>query len=319
MEMKLQTKVEIPKAGFSLNFREKGLFVGSCFALSIEKYLRERKAAVTGCPYGEMYNPLSIRTFFESCFGSCCGGPKVFGSEDVVLSKDGLWYSWLHHGSICAGTKEELLAKISINPLKGSSFDYIVVTLGTSWVYQLVDGRVVANCHKMPSGMFRRRSVSVEETVEAMEYVLSLFPTAKFILTVSPIRHIKDGLSENSFSKSLLRVAAGILERRHENVYYFPSYEIMNDELRDYRFYKEDMVHPSDQAVDYIVRNFAESLFDEESLTFFLKAGKLLQASSHRPLHPESGSYAEFKNRMTSLRDRLAEEYGDVDFSDINF
>jgi len=310
--MNLQTIVDIPSPRFSINYRDKGLFVGSCFATSLQEFLSYRKADVILCSYGEMYNPLSISSYFKK---------ETFSENDVIQSEDGLWYSWYHHGSVYSTEKDELLDRINNEACQVKSqlenFNYVVITLGTSWIFELADGRVVSNCHKMPSSMFSRRSLTLDEILDSLRSIISLLPNSKFILTVSPIRHIKDGLIENSYSKSLLRVAAGILQKEKDNVYYYPSYEIMNDELRDYRFYRDDMLHPTEQAASYIMEKFVGVAFDENSRTFFLDIVRLKQALSHRPLHVESLTFKSFQNYRKKLLNELINRYPEVDFSDI--
>lgn len=313
--MKLQTIVDIPKMPFVLGYRSYGLFVGSCFAENLESQLRKSLANVELCRYGQLYNPLSIRTYFSNVFSK-----KIFTDADVVKGPDGLWYSWDCHGSVFTETKDTLLTIMNYSDNDISKVDYVVITLGTSWVYKLHNGKIVANCHKMPSNMFVRRSMDVDEIVSAIIEIVDMFSEkVQFILTVSPIRHIKDGLSENSLSKAKLRVASDIVEKAKSNVYYYPAYEMMMDELRDYRFYKEDMLHPTDQATEYIMDSFIDNAFDEQSKEFFSQVLSLRQAYEHRPLHGLTPAYKQFRKTIVRRVDELKQKYPNVDFDEFSF
>lgn len=313
--MKLQTKVDIPKMSFELGYRSRGLFIGSCFAENLQSYLKTRLADVRICPYGQLYNPLSILTYFSNCFTK-----KRFSSADMVKGPDGLWYSWDCHGSVYAEDEDSLVSFMDAITDEIKDIDYVVITLGTSWVYCLRDGRVVSNCHKMPPSMFNRRCLNVEEIVSALSGVVDLFPEkVRFILTVSPIRHVKDGLTENSLSKAKLRVAADILEKTRKNVHYFPSYEIMMDELRDYRFYADDMLHPSNLATSYIMETFVEGMFDSESKELFSQVSAIRQAYEHRPLHGLTPAFSQFRKKLYEKVEALSRRYPDADFSEFVF
>jgi len=314
--MKLQTEVTIPAMPFTLGYRDYGFFIGSCFAQNLESYLEKSLANVDLYSGGQLYNPLSIRTYFLNWFSN-----KKYDKSDVVQGSDGLWYCWDYHGSMFAETCGSLLSILN-GPkcIDLSRADYVVITLGTSWVYELKNGRVVANCHKMPSSMFSRRSMSVDEIFSALSDIVDMFPErVHFILTVSPVRHIKDGLTENSLSKAKLRVAADLIEKARSNVYYFPAYEIMVDELRDYRFYADDMMHPTGLATSYIMDKFIANGFDEQSRLFFLEVASLCQAYEHRPLHGVTSAYKEFRKKIRKRVAELSEKYPDVDFGGFTF
>jgi len=314
--MKLQTEVTIPAMPFTLGYRDYGFFIGSCFAQNLETFLEKSLANVDLCSGGQLYNPLSIRTYFLNWFSN-----KKYDKSDVVQGPDGLWYCWDYHGSMFSETCGSLLSILNgPNCIDLSRADYVVITLGTSWVYELKNGRVVANCHKMPSSMFSRRSMSVDEIFSALSDIVDMFPErVQFILTVSPVRHIKDGLAENSLSKAKLRVAADLIEKARSNVYYFPAYEIMVDELRDYRFYADDMMHPTGLATSYIMDKFIATGFDEQSRLFFSEVASLCQAYEHRPLHGVTSAYKEFRKKIRKSVAELSEKYPDVDFGGFTF
>lgn len=200
-------------------------------------------------PSGVIFNPVSISRAYDDLVTQ-----RRYTESDLV-QHGALWHSMHHHGSFSAPNSLEVLHKINRDSLP-MLYDYVIVTLGSAWIYEY-RGEVVANCHKIPSSEFVRRRLTVSECVATLEPIAR--SGAKVIVTVSPVRHIKDGLAENSLSKSILRVASAELAEVYENVHYFPSFEIVMDELRDYRYYSDDMLHPSAVAVEYIWQRFGET------------------------------------------------------------
>ena len=262
-------------------------------------------------PLGVMYNPLSV----ARCFGILYSD-RVFAERDLYLH-EGLWHSFDHHGSFSGPSPADTAE--SINKALGdvrSGFgapSYIVMTLGTPWVY-FRNGNAVANCHKFPEGEFVRRRMSVADVVDALEPVIRRDPAVKVVLTVSPVRHLRDGLAESGGGKAVLRVACDELAARNPNVWYFPAYEIMTDELRDYRFYASDMLHPSEVAVQYLWERFLSVAVDAPSADLMTRAGRIRQAMLHRPLYPGGAEYGKFRESMRMQAQKLAEQYKDVDF-----
>src|SRR5690606_6529873 len=173
--------------------------------------------------------------------------------------------------------------------------NYIIITLGTSWIYILKEkNEIVANCHKVPQKEFFKELLSVDQIAKSLENSVSLFPDQKIIFTVSPVRHIKDGFAENTLSKSLLFVGLSEVLKNHSNTYYFPSYEIVMDELRDYRFYKDDMLHPTALAVDYIWQRFSENYFSKEAIHISQEVDAIRKALNHKPFNPETEQHKKF-------------------------
>jgi hypothetical protein len=197
------------------------------------------------------------------------------------------------------------------------SGSHLILTLGTSWIYELGEFGRVANCHKQPQKLFEKRLSSIEEMEEGVSKVLEKIqiqnPKLNIILTVSPVRHLKDGVAQNQLSKSLLRVLCSQLEDRFESVSYFPAYEIMMDELRDYRFYKSDLIHPTEEAEHYIWEKWQNSFFSEETRKKVDEIRKVQLELSHRPFNPESASHQKFLQNLLSKLERLNAEF---DFSD---
>lgn len=274
--MKFLTPVLLPHYPFQIEAKDKVLVMGSCFA----QHIADRMAAlgsVVDNPFGVVYNPLSI----ASCLQILHDG-RQFTVSDLSF-RDSLWHSFAHHGSFSAPTPEEVLARINRDAQR--EFDYIILTLGTAYVYQL-DGVVVANCHKFPENEFSRRLASVDECYHSLERVAALYPKARIVLTVSPIRYLRDGLSQNSLSKATLRLAIDrLVTAMPERAFYFPSFEILVDELRDYRFTTDDMCHPTPQAVEYIWDRFSAAFLSADALARLSDALCAAKHLSHRPLH----------------------------------
>ena len=262
------TSVEMPEGLPRFSGRERLLLMGSCFATNIGTRLVEAKFACDVNPYGVLYNPMSISAALREALEG-----KVYRADDLQ-AYGGLWHSPMHHGDFSAPTAEEALERINTRlealreELKG--LDVLVATWGTAWVYEDAQtGRIVGNCHKRPERCFRRRRLAVEEVTDdwcdLVGRLRAANPRLRVLLTVSPIRHLRDGLHANQLSKATLLLAADrLVEAMPDVVGYFPAYELLNDELRDYRFYAADMVHPSDVAVDYVWQRFCEACLTDE-------------------------------------------------------
>lgn len=313
--MQLTTPVHIaPKPVFTANTRF--FLIGSCFSDEIAARMRDWGLQVCANPFGTMYNPLSIRACLNRLLSYSPqtdsplpeeGREGLFTESDLVF-RDGLYHSWLHHGSFSHASKEIALQRMNKALQEGHKAlleaDCIIITLGTAFVYER-DGRVVANCHKFPNQEFTRRLLSVDEIVSALSPTLSSLnqssPAGTIIsrsggaslITVSPIRHKADGLAANSLSKATLRLAADQICQHSStptdastcSTFYFPSFEIFMDELRDYRWYAADMLHPASQAVDYIWERFRETYFSPQEQQTLVLRHKSVLTSQHRPLH----------------------------------
>lgn len=285
--MKLQTIVEIVPSSWKIGYEDKILMLGSCFSDEIGEQMKQRNMSVTCNPFGTLYNPLSIANAIHSSFVHC---------TSYIVHHDGLWHSMMHHGSFSRPTKEEAeeAVKASIETMQNALREatVVIVTFGTAWVYEM-NGHVVANCHKLPVDRFTRRRLTEEEIVAAWQPILERYPDKHWIFTVSPIRHIKDGLHENQLSKATLLMAIeqlldnrqSIVPCQSSNRHYFPSYEILLDELRDYRFYADDLVHPSSLAVNYIWERFADTFCTPQTRNEMTLQHKRWKFEHHRPLH----------------------------------
>lgn len=308
--MKLYTKVDIKPSDWQIGYQDKVLMLGSCFADSMGAKLQEHYFQTVINPFGTLYNPASIMCAIQR---SLSGEKKHY-----VLPHQGLWHSMLHHGSLSHPEKSELIKHVenSQNQLRLAiqEANTIVVTFGSSWIYKM-EGMVVANCHKLPADRFKRECLSVENIVEQWLPLLVHMPEKRWIFTVSPIRHVKDGLHANQLSKARLLESIDILIANARMLNetsvcsYFPSYEIMLDELRDYRFYAEDLVHPSEVAVEYIWQRFVETYMNEDTRNEMRVLHQLWCDRNHRFLHPDSEEAKCFEQRTMQKLLKLQQRY----------
>ncbi|HQP80944.1 MAG TPA: GSCFA domain-containing protein, partial [Paludibacteraceae bacterium] len=233
-----------------------------------------------------------------------------------LFNYDGWWHSWAHHGSFSAKTQEQALANINTTYLVAAKrfeqTDVLILTFGSAWVYEH-DGSVVANCHKVPEREFTRRRLSVDEIVERYTVLLSRLlknrPHLRIVFSVSPIRYLRNGATENQTSKAILLLAAEALCRQFEVAIYFPSYEIVLDELRDYRFFADDMIHPSSMAVEYVWERFCAAFFTEKTLELLPQVAKINKALQHRPLKADSEAYRRFIEQIECDLAELKQKY----------
>jgi hypothetical protein len=262
-------------------------------------------------PFGVVYNPMSIASSVELLLGI-----REFSESDLFYS-NGLWSSFYHHSSFSLPNKEDAFRCMKAELEHGKRFlqkaNRLVITLGTARVYEYSrTAQAVSNCHKLPASEFTHRLMDVDGVYRVLLNVLLLLrkarPELKVLFTVSPIRHIKDGAHGNQLSKSVLLLAVAKLCRNVEATAYFPAYEIMMDELRDYRFYADDMLHPSGVAIEYIWQKFSSVALDNEAQELILELEKILQAKNHRPFNPNGEEYKAFKasflNKVKSLKKR---------------
>ena len=275
--MKWSTEVEIPQSPWLIERENSILLVGSCFTEHIGAKMQACGLHVSCNPTGVLYNPLSIAQALN-------GDMRV-----EIVEHDGLYHSMAHHGSFSGTDSEEVLRRClqSLNNLHRRlvEADVVVVTFGTAYVYYR-DGMVVANCHKLPEREFVRERVSVAQILAVWRPIIRNNPDKHWLFTVSPIRHQRDGMHHNQLSKATLLLAIDQLKSEFpEQVSYFPAYEIVLDELRDYRFYAEDMVHPSEVAIKHVWDKFCEAYMSEPTRTWMHERHKEWLRSQHRPLH----------------------------------
>ena len=297
--MKLQTIVDIKPSEWKIGYEDKILMVGSCFSDEIGEQMKQRYLNVTCNPFGTLYNPLSIAQALNYQL-------PMTNDQLPLVEYDGMWHSMAHHGSFSRPSREETeqAVRASIQTMQQAlqQASVVIITFGTAWVYEM-NGAIVGNCHKLPADRFTRRRLSVEEIVAAWQPILDRYPDKHWLFTVSPIRHIKDGLHENQLSKATLLQAVESLCSVSKTVcalsakrsvsatvcqakpVYFEAFEIMLDELRDYRFYADDLVHPSSLAVTYIWERFVDTFCTPQTRNELILQHKRWKHEHHIPLH----------------------------------
>ena len=283
--MEFRTPVTITLAPFAIEPRERMLFVGSCFADNIGRRFVDDKFRATVNPYGVMYNPASIMHTVKRW------------TEELVAAQ-----------SEASDSGSDVSQAINEAPQTA------VFTLGTNHVYILNEtGEIVDNCRKRPQRLFTERELSVDECADYLRDAVTMLrqinPSVRIIITVSPIRYAKYGFHGSQLSKATLLLAADKLTKEMDNVVYFPAYEIVNDELRDYRFYREDMLHPTDQAVEYIWQRFGETFFSKQTVKFLEEWRPIKAALAHRPFNPEAEEYKKFLEKAKEGERELMEKY----------
>lgn len=293
----LQTRIRLPEPlETRLSYGDNMISLGSCFSEHIGEYLANLGHHISVNPFGALYNPLSIAEAISRLISG-----KPYEAHELY-EYDGLWHSSQHHGSYSAATSEECLRRINEDLREASLMlpetKFLLITWGTAWIYtdKEREGTVVSNCHKRPEREFERRLYSVDELTEkvlpVLKQVLELIPDLRIITTISPIRHLRDGAHGNQISKAtLLLMDEALRSALGERYSYFPSYEVLLDELRDYRFYSDDMAHPSPLAQRIIREYFAEWLMNPEEIRLSQEVLKLKSQYEHRTLqseHPEA-------------------------------
>jgi len=301
--IRLSTPVDIPRMQGLVSYDTPLLLLGSCFTENIGSRLSDLFFNADINPFGETYNPLSIMRIAQRIRS---GEPFV---ADELVEYGGLWHSMMHHG-IFSGTERNAVLDGINTRLEAAHQELMadncvaVLTLGTAYVYEC-DGDVVNNCHKMPSSLFTRRRMSVEQTIDVLESAIGALGCRHTILTVSPVRHLRDGAHDNNISKGTLLLAVDDVVSRHDDVSYFPAYEVLLDELRDYRFYADDLAHPSAVAQDIIFGKFSESYMDASTRSRMELCGQLRERLNHRFLHPDSDQAREFRKKTEEMKKEL--------------
>lgn len=308
----LSTSVSIPKSDFSISHTSPILLMGSCFAENIGRKLMDNKFDCITNPTGIIFNPISVVNGLKSVIKN-----QEFSTEDLLQHKD-KWISFQHHGSFSSFDKDDCLHRINKSIERAhhhiKKSETIVVTLGSAWVYEYDGFGVVANCHKIPNKQFSKRLLSVKEILSAFKQIEADLKAFNVVFTVSPVRHAKDGLHENNLSKSTLLLAINDLVAQNDNYHYFPAYEILIDELRDYRFYKDDLVHPTNKAVNYVWDKFNACYFGDATQLLISEIEKIKIAASHKPFNFESDEHQRFIAKQLGLMQSLSEKYSFLNF-----
>lgn len=315
--MEFRTQLPIKKQSNTLiDYQSKILLLGSCFSENIGEKFEYYKFQNGVNPFGILFHPKAIATFFERVVKE-----QYYTENDLVFHNE-QWHCFDAHSSLSDFSKEMLLSNLNgvlktvREELKNTS--HVIITLGTAWVYEHKKQNItVANCHKIPQKEFHKRILSVEETTLSLQQTRSLLvelnPDIQIIYTVSPVRHLKDGFIENQQSKAHLLTAVH-QKVTNSNVTYFPSYEIIMDELRDYRFYKEDMVHPNQIAVDYIWQQFYTAWCHESTEPIMKQVETIQKGLAHKPFHPNSEQHQQFLKNLEKKKEELLKNFPFMNF-----
>lgn len=312
-----RTNLKIDKSALTISHNHSMMSIGSCFSENIGERLEQHKFPISINPFGILFNPISIYQALKLIDEN-----HQFTEKDI-FHHNGKWHSFLHHGKFSNIDKSACLNQINtemkIANEKLKTVNYLIITFGTANVFEHIETeQIVANCHKLPNQDFDRKRLSVEAITKSFFELLKQLkkgnPKLQVIFTVSPVRHIRDGLVENQRSKSTLLLAIDELTKKLDFTTYFPSYELVIDDLRDYRFYKEDMIHPSKVAIDYIWNAFSTCYFEERTQQANQQIHKLIQAKNHRVENPNSAEYQLFIKNQIKKIEQLQQQYKWIDF-----
>jgi hypothetical protein len=321
--MDFMLDIQIPKVDQPITHQHKILAVGSCFTEHIGGALSDLKFDVLQNPNGILFDPQSVCSSLVSYIQN-----KQYEETDLFYLNE-VWQSWQHHSRFSGVDKEEVLERINESQKKANEFlqqaDWLIVTLGTSFSYRLLKQtspektmQPVANCHRAPAQWFQKYMMSITETIEALDNAIhQLFHFNKninIIFTISPVRHIRDGVVENNRSKARLIEAVHHMINKFGRLYYFPAYELVIDVLRDYRFYSEDMVHPNYLATDFVLERFLETYTTTETNMLIEEVKKLLIARKHKATHPTTEAHKKFLQSQIEKVKLLQQRYPYINF-----
>ena len=318
--MQFRTQIPISKTNHPIDYNSKVISLGSCFAENMAEKFDYFKFQSETNPFGIIFNPVSIETIIKRVV------KQEFYTEKDVFFYNERWHSYEVHSDLSNSDRQELLE--TLNKALSETYKqlteatHIIITYGTSWIYRNIESdQIVANCHKVPQKQFLKELLSVEVIQKSIqntiEFIQTLNPNINFIFTISPVRHIKDGFTENQLSKSHLFAALHFnLKSKISNLKleYFPSYEIMIDELRDYRFYAEDMLHPNQVAIDYIWNRFSENYIAESSISLMQEISEIQKSLRHRSFNPESEQHQKFLAKLQQKMELLEKKLPHIRF-----
>ena len=307
--MILQTEIKIQPLEQTISYGDGLLFLGSCFADEVGSICRGLGFDALVNPFGVLYNPVSVANAVHRLANG-----RPFAYEEVVRVGESYYCTFSHNTNFWQPTEEALLerinAELSSAHRRFENARWIIISLGTSWVFRSHETQeVVANCHKLPASQFDRICLSMPTSVAVLSGLAKMYPEKQFVFTVSPLRHVKDGLHGNQLSKAALLLAVDEVCKSFRNAHYFPAYEIMLDELRDYRFYKEDMVHPTEQAVRHIWERFVDFAIDSSEKPAMKAAAELQQMLQHKPVFPESEAFKRFEKLKEEKTNELRKKF----------
>jgi hypothetical protein len=322
--MKFRTEFDIKKLEQSITHKSKLMLVGSCFTENIGEKLRKHKFEVYENPNGILFNPVSVSEAIINVI-EC----KEYTADDLFNYNEG-WHSWQHHSRFSDITVEDALQKINTTTKEANTFlkkaDYILITLGSAWIYTITDkalnakvGTVAANNHKAPADWFDKRLLRVDQAILVLATMLDRLgafnPDIKIIFTISPVRHLREGAINNNRSKAVLIQAVHDLLERLGKLYYFPAYELVIDDLRDYRFFAEDLVHPNYYATQYVWEKFVDSCISEDSKKLMQDIAEINNAFNHKPFNATSNQHKNFLKSYYDKVNQLQKQHNYLDFS----
>lgn len=310
--MLFHTEINIKPLNQTICYGDGLLFLGSCFADEVGGICRGLGFNAMANPFGVLYNPASIAQSVERLHSG-----KPFDYEEVIRVGEGQYCTFSHNTAFWSSSEDILLRTVNqrLDEAHGHFIKskWVIISLGTSWIFRhKSSARIVSNCHKLPANQFERQFLTVEQSAQYLSEIVRQHPEKQFIFTVSPLRHLKDGMHGNQLSKAALLLAVDEVCRQSPNAHYFPAYEILLDELRDYRFFKEDMIHPTEQAVRYIWERFAAFAINPSEKSAMNAATELRQMLQHKPLFPEAEAFKEFELLKEKKISELKKNYPGV-------
>jgi len=314
-----RTEIEIAEAAKPIGYDSKLLFIGSCFAENLGSFFKASRFNCLINPFGVLYNPLSLGQALELMMDN-----REFTKADLHFHND-MWHSFYHHSRFSHVNADECLSKMNADLKEGREFleqtDYLFITLGTAWVYELIENQqIVANCHKYPTRHFNRFLTNPDELIERYKDLLVKLrvfnPGLQVIFTISPVRHWKDGAHGNQISKAVLLLATEKISELFDGVDYFPAYELLLDDLRDYRFYDVDMLHPGSLAIEYIREKFIAAWMNDEARRYLKDFDAIIKAKNHRPFNPASLAHQKFLLKNLDKIEQLMKKYPAINLNE---
>ncbi len=321
--MKFHIDLDIKKLSPPLTHHSKMLLIGSCFTENIGEKLKQYKFEVFENPNGILFNPVSVAESIIDCIEN-----KIVDAEELFELNEG-WHSWKHHSRFSAVHKQDALDKINASTSRAHQFlkqaDVVMITLGSAWVYSLSEkaplykpGLIAANNHKAPADWFHKKLLTTEAVLQELDQVIHrLFhfnPELRIIFTISPVRHIREGLVNNNRSKAVLIQAVHHLCEKFDRLHYFPAYELVIDDLRDYRFYSEDLVHPNYHATQYVWEKFVKACMDEKTEKLMESIHSINLAYKHKPFNADSRQHQDFLQSFLEKTQALQDQHPYLDF-----
>ena len=297
--------IQIPKSLINLKVDDGLLFIGSCFSEHISNKLKDYNFKVMEQSNGIVFNPISLAYPFKLLAQN-----KQYSIEDLILVNN-QWKSIHHHGSIHHSNQDDLLTKINDDLISLrhsiSSSKHLFITFGSAYAYtHVVKDSIVANCHKLPQQDFIKKRLTIEEIsntwLDVLNYLFQINPSLNIVLTVSPVKHLRDGVHENNLSKSTLLLSIESIIQTHQNIQYFPSYELVIDDLRDYRFFNSDLAHPNQLAIDYVFDKFTNAFLSQNAMNYLDKNKELFLLNQHIPRGIESNEYIKYMDKIKKIK-----------------